>query len=122
MTRQEMFDRAVRGLAAQGWVASRAPSGACLYNGPNGRRCAWGHVDPDGPFSEGKGVRFQRESGRGLAAHLDEETLVFAIELQAAHDRPARKGRPKPAVDQPDPNMEPAFRALGRRYGLTWPL
>lgn len=47
-TLQEQFNTVVRGLAGQGWRQSRDPSaGNCLLRGPDGRKCAIGHLIPD---------------------------------------------------------------------------
>lgn len=51
MTRQEMFEKAVRGLHAQGYAQSRASHNgrdpSCAYRGVDDRRCAVGHLIPD---------------------------------------------------------------------------
>lgn len=55
MTPQEIFDTAARGIIAQGG-ASVLPGGECQYRGPNGRKCAAGHLLPDkryDPYHEG---------------------------------------------------------------------
>ncbi len=45
MTKQEMFDKAVEGLASQNWVRCSDPKGGCVYrrSTENGEmRCAYG--------------------------------------------------------------------------------
>lgn len=105
MTKQEMFDRAWRGLSAQQWRKSEIPEDeseifedeipdsdgkyTCLYNGGNGRRCGWGHIDPIGtadPKCEGKTVGELAKLGIGIAAELNKEMLTFAKSIQSAHD------------------------------------
>jgi len=94
-SRQEMFNRAWRGLEAQGWqgsVVAKAYGGSrCVYNGPDGRRCAWGHVDPEGTRDpgidvDGNAVMALHTNGIGLAALLTEADALFALRLQRAHD------------------------------------
>lgn len=48
MTRQEMADFVVEKLAGQNFVQSARLDGlSCLYRGPNGIKCAAGHLIPD---------------------------------------------------------------------------
>lgn len=47
MNKQEMFTKVWRGLEAQKWEKSRADKIGCLYRGPNGMKCAAGHLIPD---------------------------------------------------------------------------
>jgi hypothetical protein len=54
-TPQEVFDRALSGIRTQGYKpsygtlpdASPGAMGACLYRGPEGAKCAFGHILPD---------------------------------------------------------------------------
>lgn len=93
MTRQEMFSKAVRGLAKQGWVRAYDNS-ICVYAKtlPTGevQRCAWGYVDPENTscLKEGTvgGVDSLKAQGIGIAGNLSPEDLAFAQRLQAAHD------------------------------------
>lgn len=43
---QQAFDKAYLGLKAQGFERSHKNE-ACLYRGPDGKKCALGHVIPD---------------------------------------------------------------------------
>lgn len=116
---QEMFDRAVRGLRAQGFRRSAIGDdrgAVCHYElrDPQGTvlRCAWGHVDPSIHGDVKGSVDTLRGNAIGLATLLrvDDGSLEFARALQAAHD------------DHPDPSvMEAAFRDLGRQGWLSWP-
>lgn len=94
MTKQEMFDKAFIGLHSQGF--RQAINGlTCSYLCPDGRRCAWGWVDPEGTVgADGRarpgGIWSLLNGGYGIAAKLDAGpggTLEFAEELQGVHDR-----------------------------------
>lgn len=114
MTKQEMFDRAWRGLKAQGFERSVTPGTYdCLYLGPGGKRCAWGHVDPEGTSckeAEGKSVEGLHTRGIGLAATLDAHELRFAQRLQEIHD-----------VAHGTMDLEANLRTLAHKYSLTIP-
>lgn len=111
LTKQEMFDRAVRGLASQGWERAVDEEGRCQYQDATGKRCAWGWVDRSldetTPFGS---VLSLRRSKIGLAAELDDEHEDFAGFLQTAHD-----------IDRPVSRRITAFVDLAEKYNLTWP-
>ena len=115
LTKQEMFDRAYRGLAKQRWrqCLSESDSEECRYNGPSGMHCAWGHVDTRIPSSrEGVGVYRLARLKVGLAAQLltDDDLMAFAEQIQYAHD-----GNPEPRV------MREEFKGLAKEHGLKIP-
>ena len=90
MTRQEMFDKAYRGLAAQSFRPSKkeGPSGDCVYRGPNGMKCAVGFLidDETALRMEGYGQIkncFECE----IAMPFDRKDVEFLSSLQDAHDR-----------------------------------
>lgn len=58
----------------------------CCYDDGEGLRCAWGHVD-ESLKDETLSVQDLHERRVGLAAELSQEYLVYAEELQSAHDR-----------------------------------
>lgn len=135
MTEQEMFTKAVVGLRAQGWARAvvHQPTGevSCVYHDKaTGRRCAWGHVDPEGtqdlstdfngpdlvqlvfsksvPIGYTNVTRLHAEK-RGVAGTLTMSEVQFARNLQSCHDG---------AVDG---QLEERFREFGKTYALTWP-
>lgn len=91
MTNQEMFDKAVAGLASQGFAQCATGDGTCVYDDGTGRRCAWGWVDPATKGHDGI-VRDLHLKGIGIAASLSEEQLTFASDLQGAHDGIGTRG------------------------------
>jgi hypothetical protein len=107
ITKQEMFDRAVRGLASQGWERCVFKN-ACVFTDDKGKRCAWGWVDTSLGSSINGNVRALWEHGIGIAAQLNDSDLEFALALQEAHDRSY--------------DMDKAFRHFGKHWGLEWPL
>src|SRR5688572_28138575 len=88
MTRQELFDKAVRGLRSQHWEACTDEFETCIYADDVGRHCAWGWIDETSwPYkSADDTVSVLRARGVGLAAQLSDADLEWALELQKAHD------------------------------------
>lgn len=137
LTKQEMFDRAWKGLKAQGWAkAYDVERGVCTYLTEDGKRCAWGHVDPDGTKEQVGTVADLNLNRVGLAAYLYPEDVApngFACQLQRCHDRPAlneaegRRGRAiylgptGSVIHESNTSIERAFRALAEAWGLTIP-
>lgn len=119
LTKQEMFARAWNGLRAQGWKPSIDQFGNCQYNGDDGYRCAWGHVDPEGtsdPETEGVNWWSLWERKIGLAAGITVELQPFVEQLQAAHDDTVMT---TPSFNRPD--MEANLRDLAAEHGLEVP-
>lgn len=97
---QAIFDKSVQGILAQGcqsWQVGDHPNAAnhgCQYRGPDGLKCAIGHIISDEQMAkykirEGVGVSgFPSALYREL--NPDEEdagkTRIFLISLQHAHD------------------------------------
>lgn len=85
--KQDYFNRAVEGLAKQGFTRSQHRR-QCLYRSPNGKKCALGHLIPDDRYSEsleGRGVSHALlvDVGFGELSLEDEE---FFNNLQTCHD------------------------------------
>ena len=123
LTRQEMFNRAYKGLASQNWEkcleinpVGRRP--LCVYDDGAGKHCAWGWVDK----SLGPEVRMTVEDlvvGKiGLAAELATDDVPFAKELQRAHDRYDPKNV---FVNMPNQPMKKRFEDFAARWNLTIP-
>lgn len=52
MTKQKIFNKVVRALAGQGFQRSISNTdGTCLYRGPNGLKCAAGHLISDKDYN-----------------------------------------------------------------------
>lgn len=107
MNRQEVFNKAVKGLAAQGFQSSRNEDKTCRYRGPEGLKCAVGHLIPDEvdctPL-EGSPVYFRALidllntlgynvevgvaylSAGGSVCYEHTPDVRFLFELQIAHD------------------------------------
>jgi hypothetical protein len=109
LTKQEMFDRAYRGLASQGWRRAVSDRG-CSYATDDGRRCAWGWVDMSLGASVTGPVSLLRAKKIGLAADLDDGAFEFADDLQACHD----------STD--DQSLEREFAFFAVRHNLTIPV
>lgn len=102
MTEQQAFERAVAGLASQGFTCSSEPNPdywvgvddptarvRCLYNGPDGRHCAVGWLIADITLSSKEnflGVTEIRREHPEVSKRLEECSLSFLNELQSAHD------------------------------------
>lgn len=113
ITKQEMFNRAVRGLRSQGFTR-------CGVNHPTGweslytdgeKRCAWGWVDTS--LKQSDSTYFVEDLAAdkvGIAPGLDVDLLTFAKQLQWCHD------------DSQTPQlMERRLKKLGEREKLVWP-
>lgn len=108
LSRQEMFERAWKGLAEQEFRKAQT-NGSCSYQTPNGDRCAWGHVDTSLTARDIGSVRTLVENKVGLAALLSVEDTAFAMALQRAHD--CSKG---------DLDMKHALRLLASDWQLNY--
>ncbi len=106
MTRQEMFNKAVRGLRSQGFRRCTDDLGRCLYSDNNGRHCAWGWVDE----ASWDAVGTVRMLPAGIAATLNDDDLDWAVRLQSCHDK----------HDSPA-GMEEVLRKFADDFNLTWP-
>lgn len=108
MTKQEMLDKAVKGLRSQNWEKCVDLYGNCAYADGRGHHCAWGWVDEDS-WGKSSSTNVQGLDTR-LATEVrsDELLSIFTMRLQRAHD--ASLG-----------DMESNFRALAAKYKLTWP-
>ena len=93
MTHQGMFNRAYRGVLAQGGKATHPDTGHCVYFDPEtNRRCGVGHVLPlpiakawarrNEPSVCAVSLRAVEEFGVGYEEHSE-----FLESLQLAHDR-----------------------------------
>lgn len=89
MTKQEMFDQVVDGLASQDFEQSIDSYGDCLYLSEDGKRCAAGHLFTDEelalihPHFEGRTV-LNLVNTEGL--DLSRMDVTFAEILQFTHD------------------------------------
>ena len=113
MTNQEILNKAVKGLASQGFERSMWPDGkpGCAYHGDKGRKCAVGWLIPDEKYEariEGRGV-YDVRLLLGLSEFNDDQ-VPFLEQLQLAHDR-----APLPET------MKMYLSAVCARYELTVP-
>lgn len=120
-SRQEMYDRAYRGLAGQDWERVTV-NGHCAYlKVSDGRilRCAWGHVDPEetGRCADAGNVFDLAWAKVGLAGRLSEDDLMWADELQGMHDG-AGFGREREGCPV---DMEERFHWFAAKHGLVIP-
>lgn len=86
MSRQEIFDKVWAGLKAQGFERS-VVNDRCRYRGPNGTKCAAGHLIPDEEYvtkMEGGGVY----SRPWFKEKFNRNELQFISCLQLIHDSP----------------------------------
>lgn len=90
MTAQEVFDKVMQGLAAQGFERSmNTLTNSCAYRGDEGRKCAAGLLIPDAEYAaEFEGRRFNVVIGAAgsVIDILQDEHLELILALQSAHD------------------------------------
>lgn len=112
LTRQEMFDRAVRGLRSQGYRQCRSDVGGCAYTSEDGtEHCAWGWVDTSLERHTNIYVSRLAEENVGVARQLQSDAdIAWARALQECHDLASTPER-----------MENKLRDFAACYSLTWP-
>lgn len=88
--KQELFSKSVIGVYAQGKPSRDPVTLDCQYRGPDGLKCAVGHVMPDEVYNlrlEGHTVMNPAVVGAmGLEMSEDKDTLFMLLELQRLHD------------------------------------
>lgn len=111
LTKQDLFNRAVRGLASQGWQrAAHDVDGPCYYASEStALRCAWGHCDPSITPKDIGTIYMLRHLERGLARWLTTAGYDFAGDLQRTHDM------------HRDQFMKYYFSAIAAEHKLVWP-
>lgn len=93
---QELFNRALEGLRAQGGPGYDASSHKCIYRStdPTPKKCFAGHLIADEhykPFFEGMVVDIGNAVGDALiASGVDPRHITFVYVCQRAHDEAAR--------------------------------
>jgi len=95
-TLQEMFNQAYLGVIAQGGQSSDG-LGHCMYRGPEGRKCAVGHLLPDESYHrrlEGKSVDYGSGALKPALIQAgidmgDKSTKALLAKMQYIHDAPA---------------------------------
>lgn len=138
LTRQEMFDRAWKGLKAQGWTpAYNHAHSRCEYLTGSGKRCAWGHVDPEGTEALSligfaslgilyitdrveKDPEIRRVAPLTAALADDAGLRDFAADLQNAHDTVAMNNDSQPD-DYVRAELQRAMHLFAEAHGLTIP-
>lgn len=121
LTTQESFSMVVRALRKQG-ARSIGDDGKCLYRGPNGWKCAAGHIIPDALYSkemEQKSVAGLVGSGvwipgnvpfPDLAAYWADAATKVLLMLQHVHDDNTDIG-----------TWERQFTIIAERFNLELP-
>ena len=87
MDNQQIFDKAVKGLASQGFKRSmRSGTKECAYRGEGCRRCAIGWLIPNSNYSTKLEGKTSVYIDVRQAAGLKHDQQAFARRLQDAHD------------------------------------
>jgi hypothetical protein len=103
-TKQELFDKMVRGLHVQDWERSMREGSVyhCAYLGAGGRKCAIGHL-----LSEVEAIQ---ESQTVSDLCPDHPYIEFLVTCQRAHDLSVK----------PDEMWE-RFKRIAKEHSLTFP-
>jgi hypothetical protein len=112
-----MFDKAVRGLASQGWERCVTKDGKCTYHSAiNGKEahCAWGWVDPGAENGWGQVSEVATYLPGSVAAHLNKDDLQFALRMQKSHDG-------HPGEDWYPGKLRDRLVEFAKKEQLTWP-
>lgn len=110
MTKQEVFDKVLAHLRAQGRKALDDRR-QCMYRAPDGAKCAAGCLISDeqyGPRLEGKSANMSKVHAALSASGVPEDAMPVVQELQGIHDS-----------HSPD-QWEAEFARLAKEYGLTY--
>lgn len=130
MTPQQIFDKALTGIRAQGGPSVRAPGsgdgspgGRCRYRGDKGRMCAVGLLISDDAYSPG----LEEAGGADTTPVIDALRLSgikdfilpvgFLLSLQRAHDESSRGGLDGEAFFA---LFEPAMQLVASNFGLKY--
>lgn len=117
-TKQEIFDRVVRGLAAQDWRRSVETdidgqgAGACVYRSSDGAKCAAGQLIDDASYTPGlefNQVNTSPVQQALILSGVPSFLLRFVMQLQTEHDA---------STDQ---RLRDDFLRLAEKEGLQWP-
>jgi hypothetical protein len=123
MTRQQMFNTAYHGLAAQGFERSVDASGGCRYRGDKGMRCAIGYLISDEIAAKLEGFSVCSPNPVVVdsvkAAGITFADLEFLKALQEAHDIPPSFRNQ--LVDTSPAVVKANVENVARKYGLTIP-
>jgi len=91
-TKQSAFDLicnrfAVQKVRSHDPAVTEAEGNGCLYRGPDGTKCAVGHLIADAdylPVMEGRGVN--SDEVRGVLKSDEDDFLRFLVDVQVSHD------------------------------------
>jgi hypothetical protein len=123
MTRQQMFNTAYHGLAAQGFQRSVDANNGCRYRGDEGRRCAIGYLISDEIAAKVEGFTVCSNVPGVVeclkAAGIAPADFEFLRELQEAHDI-SLSFRDR-TVDTSPAAVKANVENVARKYGLTVP-
>ncbi|MBY5553747.1 hypothetical protein HFO57_09085 [Rhizobium leguminosarum] len=114
-TRQEIFDAAYLGLAAQGFTQSKSDQFGCAYRGAGGTKCGVGHLIPDEKYLYDLEGLSADTPDVSEAAGLSWRTEPLAIDIQGAHD-----GHDIDCTVSPD-QMRKRLADVAAKHGLTVP-
>lgn len=119
MDKQEIFDTVVKALKKQG-KPSVSHRGECVYRGPDGTKCAAGHLLPDECYTP----TMEGASWNVLVYHHGDKLPKFLVDeadlirrLQSIHDLWAREGAY--VEDMPFPRER--FERVAEDYHLQMP-
>ncbi len=86
---QELYDFVVAAIVKQG-RPSVGDNDRCLYRGPDGLKCAYGHVHPDSMYSENmENCDINELSDRNMLPKSLIRHAALLSRLQVCHDIPA---------------------------------
>ena len=92
MTAQQIFDKVVAHLRAQGCKSMNARRSSCVYRGPEGRKCAAGaliadeHYTPNLDASPANTVGTRDVDAALVKSGVPDDALYLVRDLQVVHD------------------------------------
>jgi hypothetical protein len=86
---QDAYDKVLKAIRKQKYIQSNDSKGVCAYRGPDGLRCAAGHLIPNSLYRkeiEGKNIGSLKGIYTKIAKYFENVEGYLLTDLQMAHD------------------------------------
>ena len=111
---QDAFDKVLKAIRKQNYQRSATKVGSCKYRGPNGLRCAAGHLIPNNLYRksmEGKTINSRIINMPTIGEYFKNVNSDLLSDLQSAHDRDLKYG---------ENNWETGMKQIAKEYNLVY--
>lgn len=110
---QDAFDKVLKAIRKQNYQRSVNTDGACKYRGPNGLRCAAGHLIPNSLYKvsiEGLSISNNKMPDE-VKNYFDAVSMNLIQDMQFAHDN---------NLEESITAWEIRMKEIANNYGLTY--